>query len=179
MRYKNFDIVKSNKIDGWFMTKCETIFGESISDVMYDIDSGELENLIDTPVTIYYMGEFGMGLNKIEGKLKNFGTRKYAQYNSAPYVSFVAKRKRKTQSLQKSYKPYMVVIMGHGHPNPEDGMKLLSDDGTTTVSQYKHSSFSEEWDNEADQMLNTYFSDNSVDVICDYRHTQGFNSYNN
>jgi hypothetical protein len=36
--YKSFQIVKSNKVEGMYMTTCEFVVGWSIEEVMYDID---------------------------------------------------------------------------------------------------------------------------------------------
>jgi hypothetical protein len=37
--YKGFRIVKSDRLEGWFMTECRTICGECIDEVKYDIDN--------------------------------------------------------------------------------------------------------------------------------------------
>ena len=37
--YKGYEIVPSTKIDGWYMTTCGSIVGESIQEVKYDIDN--------------------------------------------------------------------------------------------------------------------------------------------
>lgn len=38
-QYKGFHIVKSDKIEGWFMTTCRTVVGETLAEVKFDIDS--------------------------------------------------------------------------------------------------------------------------------------------
>ena len=85
--YKGFEITESNRIEGWFMTKCETMCGESINEVKFDLDRMLIDRNLDKPVTVYFMGEFGMGLIKVEGKLKALDTKKYAQYNNAPFIA--------------------------------------------------------------------------------------------
>lgn len=41
VEHKGFKIVPSNKIDGWFMTECGTVCGESIDEVKFDIDNAD------------------------------------------------------------------------------------------------------------------------------------------
>lgn len=36
--YKGFYITNSNVLNGWFMTTCERVVGETIEEVMYDIN---------------------------------------------------------------------------------------------------------------------------------------------
>ena len=69
----------------------------------------------DNLVTIYASGY--LGVRKHEGRLIEHGTRKYAQYNNAPYVHFIPKRKRRARAITGDYRPYIVVLKGHGHPD--------------------------------------------------------------
>ena len=38
MKYKGFKIVPSDRVEGWFMTTCGLVVGESVEEVMFDID---------------------------------------------------------------------------------------------------------------------------------------------
>jgi len=177
--YKGFEITESNRIEGWFMTKCETMCGESINEVKFDLDRMLIDRNLDKPVTVYFMGEFGMGLIKVEGKLKALDTKKYAQYNNAPFIDLVPSKKRKTRRFMQTYDPYMVVLEGIGHPDPNDNMEELSNDGDLIVSQSRHLSFSSEWKSEGDTLLDNYINGNDVTVLGDFRQSKGFSSYRN
>ena len=54
MNYKGFKIVSSDRVEGWFMTTCGLVVGESVEEVMFDID--------DTQTAIDYDNE----MKKIE-----------------------------------------------------------------------------------------------------------------
>ena len=178
MEYRGYIIIESNKIEGWFMTECNTICGQSIEEVKYDIDGEIKGKAIDQKVTIYYKGEFGMAVNKVEGRLKDFGTRKWAQYNNAAYVNMIPKRKRKVRGFMQTYNPYLVLVLGWDHADIKDGMEVISDSPSMTVKQSRHMSFSDEWTNEADSVLDAYLEKEEVTVLGDYRETKGFSSYN-
>jgi hypothetical protein len=49
MKYKGFKIVPSDRVEGWFMTTCGLVVGESVEEVMFDID--------DTQTAIDYDNE--------------------------------------------------------------------------------------------------------------------------
>tara|TARA_R110002049_G_scaffold114043_1_gene264913 strand:+ start:106 stop:312 length:207 start_codon:yes stop_codon:yes gene_type:complete len=38
MKYKGFKIVPSDRVEGWFMTTCGLVVGESVEEVIFDID---------------------------------------------------------------------------------------------------------------------------------------------
>lgn len=176
-KYKGFEIVKSNRLEGWFMTRCETMCGESIREVKEDLDRMLIDRNRGKKVTVYFMGEFGMGAIKVEGKLKDMGTRKYAQYNNAPFIDMVPTRKRKTRRFMQTSHPYMIILEGVGHPDPKDGYQVVSESETVTVKQSRHLSFSTEWSTEADELLDRYIKNGGITVLGDFRGTKGFSSY--
>ena len=66
-------------------------------------------------VTLYFKGEFLGNIIKYEVYLIDYGTQKYAQYDSAPYVSFMKPRGRTVLGMQQSYKPSLIILEGWGH----------------------------------------------------------------
>jgi hypothetical protein len=62
-------------------------------------------------VTIVTKGMFGIRVT--EAWLLDHGTRKWAQYDNAPFVEFVVKGKRKPQTYLEGYNPYLVILAGH------------------------------------------------------------------
>lgn len=70
-------------------------------------------------VTMYIAGEFFGNIQKLECKLVAHGTKKYAQYNNAPFVNFIPKGKRSLRGVIKSFQPYILILDGTGHPEPE------------------------------------------------------------
>lgn len=69
-------------------------------------------------VTIYVKNGFG-SITKVEGKLVELYSRvKYAQYNDAVKFVYIPKRARLKRGNYLSYKPWILVVAGHGHPEP-------------------------------------------------------------
>lgn len=123
-------------------------------------------------VTIYVDSDFGMGIRKIEGFLYSHGIKRYAQYHNAPFVNFVQKGKRKLVGIQKTYKPYLLIVDGWNQPEP-DGMfkpEPISEAGFAKVYEGRYSSFDDRWDSDNDAKIAAA----GVKVIADYRHTSGF-----
>lgn len=124
-------------------------------------------------VTIYYQSENlgGFGVRAVEALLLEHGTRKYAQYNNAPYVNFIPKGKRKARHLLLTYQPYLVIVEGWGHPSVELFEKV-SETADAIVTKSRHMSFSPEWGNENDDLIEK----NNLKIVADYRYSKGFRS---
>jgi len=123
----------------------------------------------DKLVTYYYSSEFGMGINKIEGKLLDIGFEKYAQYDNAFFISLIPKGKKKGLKFRQTYNPYAIVIAGVGHPNPDKTMELVKEDKDAKVSKSKHLSFSENWVLEFNTKINKYLTLDAIKIIADVR----------
>jgi hypothetical protein len=129
-------------------------------------------------VTILTRSDFGIGVNKFEGSLIALGTKEFAQYNNAPFVSFVPKRKRKGVRILKTYKPYLVVLDGL-HPDlyPESGMVVTKEDDTVKISESKYLCFDERYDSDFDKILDAYLTIYKPNVLMDARSTKGYSPY--
>lgn len=123
-------------------------------------------------ITIYVAGEFFGSINKHEGKLIEFGKRDYAQYRDCDFVTFIPAGKRKPVMLIAKYKPYLVVLSGHGHP-AAPGMfsePQISAGLTTRVSKY--SSFDDRYKTDMDQILDPLIKSQPEAVLIDNRFTK-------
>lgn len=87
-------------------------------------------------VTLYYTGEFLGNIVKLECKLHELGTKKYAQYDSVPYCIFTKKRSRTKREYLKAYKPKWIVVDGWDNPSPESKEITLKETDEVKVSTY-------------------------------------------
>lgn len=124
-------------------------------------------------VTVYSSGEFLGSINKYEGRLIDCGYKEYAQYKNAPFVTFIPAKKRNPVGIIKGYKPYIVVLKGTGHPEPNEVFtKVISDTGGATMKQSTYSSFDERWKTDFDKILDPYLESHKDAVILDARNTK-------
>jgi hypothetical protein len=123
--------------------------------------------------TIYTTSEFMGNVFKIECTLKDFGFRKYAQYEKAAFVRYVPKGKRNEQGIIKGYHPYILILEGHGHPEPESMFVDLGKSSTgLSVSQSKYRSFDENYKTDFDKAIDPVLAEKTV--LFDVRHTKQF-----
>jgi len=126
-------------------------------------------------VTIYRSGEMFGSIFKTEGTLIECGLQKYAQYDAAPFVKFIPKGKRTGRGFVQGYKPYVVILKGVNHPEPQGMFKTIRETDEVTVRQSIYSSFDDRWKTDFDEVLNAYLEKNPDCVIMDVRHTQDTN----
>lgn len=113
-------------------------------------------------VTIYTTSEFMGNVVKYEGTLVDYGVRKYAQYDAAPFVDFIPKGKRKTVRIQKSYKSYLLILLGTGYPEPQP---LCPPEGGMS----KYASHDEGWKRDFNTVLSKWESIKPLAILADYR----------
>lgn len=136
-----------------------------------------MEVNIDKPVTVYLQSGMGMSITKIEGRLKNVGTKKWAQYSAAAFVDIIPRGKRKAKRYLQTYNPYMIVLEGANHLDVSDGYEVVSTDNDVTVRQSKYTSFDSKWTEDADKEIDSYLAASGAVVIADFRHTKGYSPY--
>lgn len=128
-------------------------------------------------ITVYWPGSFFGSINKTEGTLIEHGTKEYAQYKNAPFVTMVPAKKRKPVVIRKDYKPFILVLAGTGHPEPQDMFVAGESNGLGVTSRIsKYSSFDDRWETDFDQMIDKYIEEKKPVIVADYRHTKGFRS---
>lgn len=96
--------------------------------------------------TIYTTGEFFGNIQKIEVRRGSVEVKPYAQHTDAVHVKFVPKGGRRLRGFVKSYKPFVMIVKGHGHPEPAELFgKTISEGDGVTVKQGTYAAFDERW----------------------------------
>lgn len=129
-----------------------------------------------TPITIYTTSEFMGNLVRYEGSYVSHGQRPYAQYKNAPYIQFKPKGKRKVAEIIRCYNPFILVLEGHGHPEPDglyskDEARKNNTDGTR-VLEANHMSFSSKWREDFNSLIEPTLA--KATIIADFRASSGF-----
>jgi len=117
-------------------------------------------------VTIYYDGMFGVV--SVEAKLVKFGFKKYAQYDSVPYVYFIKKGKRKIVGLQKTFQAFILIVKGWDHKDltkDEFNFEITKNDGVT-IKKSNYTSFDSSYTEE----FNKRFKNVESEIIFDARY---------
>ena len=122
-------------------------------------------------VTIYYTSEFFGSVQSIEAYLIEYGQRKYAQYDNAPFVKFIPKGKRKVLMIQKSYKPYLLILKNWDNPKPDGMFGKIENKNGVTIKQSKYSSYDDRYKIDFNTIINQYKNN----FIADYRETKECN----
>jgi len=137
-------------------------------------------NIRAKKATIYLTTE-GISLgnvHKLEVREVEVIRKPWAQYPSAVQCKYLLPRKRNWSGRTGSYKPYIVVLEGWGHPDPDSPWVTIKEDSEVSVSESKYFSCSDGWETDFDRKLTSYLEANpSVKVLGDYRHTNGCNPH--
>lgn len=121
--------------------------------------------------TIYTTSEFMGNVTKTEVRRGEIEVKPYAQYAEAIHVKFVPKGARKLRGFVKSHKPYVIVLEGHGHPDPDSlyGAYRETQDGEAAVASGRYRSFDPRWVEDFEASLNEYLEDKRDAVVFDRR----------
>jgi len=127
--------------------------------------------------TLYYSTDFGEVV-QVEVREVSVVRRPWAQFKGAVAAQFKQPRQRKLRHYLGSYRPYLVVLKGWGHPRPADMYSWSVSTTGALVGTSRHMSCSGGYEREFDELLSSYLAEHpEVEVLGDYRHTQGCNSY--
>ena len=121
-------------------------------------------------VTVYTKSAMFGGTLKIEGRLVDHGRRKYAQYNDAPYVIIVPRKKRKPRTLIEGYKPYFLILAGWDHPDV--GTNWVVNSQGHECGRY--TTCDDRYQTDFDREIAPYLE--TVEVVADYRFTNDPNA---
>ncbi|AGR47718.1 hypothetical protein PHIM7_65 [Sinorhizobium phage phiM7] len=117
-----------------------------------------------TKATLIFKG--GMGNIVVKHVwLVEHGRRKYAQYNSAPFVRFIEKGKRTIRGVIDGYRPYYVILAGWQDIQTQSlyGAPVRQANGTL-VSEGRYAAFDSGWQRDFEAGVGEF-----KDVIADYR----------
>ena len=132
-------------------------------------------------VTIFTSSAFG--ITKIHAKLIDFGTKKYAQYDNAPFVHYIPKGKRKQVGFVQGYNPYILIVKGHSSINPADpfGETKVShyESGSVASKMTRFASFDERYNSEFDDYMEVALKNDPQSILMDYRYTKQTKLINN
>jgi len=123
-------------------------------------------------VSIYRTGGMMGEVIKEEVYLLECGTRKYAQYNDAPYVKYIQKRKRKATGFVKGYNPYLLIVEGWDNGiDPKDAFVKCDEEivNGITWSRSRHLSFSDDYKTEFNDVINPILESKKLKVLFDVR----------
>lgn len=138
-------------------------------------------NLRAGKATLYLQTE-GISLGnivKVEVREVEVLRRQWAQYPAAVSYRYKAPRQRNWRGSNSGYRPYLVVLAGWGHPDPQSPWETVSESPDVTVSKARHSGCSDGWTTDFDGWLSAYLAAHPrVKVLGDYRHTTGCDTYN-
>lgn len=107
---------------------------------------------------------------KVEVREVEVLRKPWAQYPAAVCCRYKQPRQRTWRGYTGGYKPYLVVLDGWDHPDPQSPWETVSDSPDVAVSRARHSSCSDGWTNDFDGWLAAYLEANpAVEVLGDYR----------
>lgn len=126
--------------------------------------------------TLYFNNDFGFGIGSMEVRLYETGTRTYAQYDGAGYVSYKKKGARTVRGMVFTYKPWMVALEGWGLPK-FDNWRAPQKNGEVVTQRGKYSSCDERWEQMGDLFVADVQGQTGAKLLADFRYTKGFNPH--
>lgn len=105
---------------------------------------------------MYFPSEFFGGIVKNEILLHEIGRKDYAQYKDALYVTYTPKGKRTSYIKRLTYSPYVLILKGWNHPEPEEVMVKVSEGNGMTVSESRYATHDERFRTDFDMLIENY-----------------------
>lgn len=122
--------------------------------------------------TIYKKGEFFGNIAKTEVRTCTIERGPYAQYKNAIKVTFVKPRARKTLGFWATYRPHLLILEGHGHPDPAsmfDGGEVSRSTSGIVGHSAKYSACSDGYGDDFDEMIDKHIKETGAKVLLDAR----------
>ncbi len=122
--------------------------------------------------TIYRKSDFFGVITKTEVRACEVERRPYAQYTNAIAVRLVKKGARKTRGFVETYEPYLLILAGHGHPDPAgmfDGGEVENVTQGITAHKAKHAAFSGGYADDFNVMIEKYLDEGGGKILFDAR----------
>ncbi len=119
--------------------------------------------------TMYALCGFG-SVVKYEGTLLELGYQDYAQHKHVPFIKYIPKGKRKPIGYIKGYKPFMIVLKGYNHPEPNSMFdKAIKQPNGLITSKSTYHSFDERYVTDFNNGFNEYLTLNKDLILIDVR----------
>lgn len=118
-------------------------------------------------VTVYTRSTLLGNIVKTEARLVSHGLVRYAQYENAVEVILRPKRARKNRRYCEGYNPFVLILEGWGHVDPDGIYPEAKKDERAVRGRY--GSFSAGWVNDFNGMMNEYIESGKGRVVADYR----------
>lgn len=120
--------------------------------------------------TAYMLGSFGYRMHEL--RELDIRVARYAQYDQALRIEWVAKGKRTRMGAHETTRPSLIVLQGHGHLPVADWMSAQQADsvqglGVVRTSQSRWTCWAPEWREEFERTHSAYIA--SKVVLADYR----------
>jgi hypothetical protein len=122
--------------------------------------------------TIYRRGDFFGVIGKTEVRACEVERGSYAQYKNSITVRFVKKGARKTLGFRETYEPYLLILAGHGHPDPAgmfDGGEADRRTPGVTSQKAKYSACSDGYADDFNAMIEKYLDEGGGKILFDAR----------
>ncbi len=123
------------------------------------------------PCTIYRRSEFMGNIVRIEARSAEVECVQYAQYADAIEVRFVRKGARKLCGWVETDSPFLLILDGHGHPDPagiHEGGSVAKLFGGVTMTGSKYSSHDAGWARDFEALIAPHIEAGAV-VLADFR----------
>lgn len=121
--------------------------------------------------TLYIRGGLG-NVVKVECRRVEITRRAYAQYSSAIEYRFVPKGARRERGAVETYRSSLLVLEGHGHPDP-DGIwdeSSRKDEGSGVSSvRARYSGHDPRWESDFGAMIDAHIQETGAKVVWDTR----------
>jgi hypothetical protein len=123
-------------------------------------------------ITIYHATAFG--ISKEEADLVELSQKPWAQYDTSVNVLYRPKRKRNPNGLRVTPNgcEYLVILKGHGHPEPFSPFTQKVEENSVFISKSRFSSFSDAYKIEFDEVIDKLKENNPDLFIVDCRTTK-------
>lgn len=122
-----------------------------------------------TKITVYTTSEFMGNVQRYEGYLIATGLMKYAQYDNAPFVSFIPKGKRNGVRIVRGYNPYVLVLNGWDRPEPDSMFGESRHENGVTIKESRYQSFDDGYKIDFNNVIDKFLIDNPRVLLADYR----------
>ena len=120
-------------------------------------------------VTIYTKRSFG-NVQKIEGaKLVSVDVGPYAQHQDAVFVDFIPAGKRKERRLTHAHRPFVLILKGTGHPDPDSMLVQTDQVGPMVIRESRYPSFDKRFLDDFNRIMDPHLETNPDAVIFDRR----------